>query len=273
MSETRVSSDLTGERTTGQRVDERLPTPLYHQIYMILRNKILNREFVEGDLLPSEVETSRTYDVSRITAKRALNDLAEEGLVVRERGRGTRVIHRGVLPPLKANVEGMLENIMSMGLETEVSLLSFDYVHPSAAVASALACSTEDIVQRAVRVRYLEDAPFSYLTTYVPEAVGSGYSREDLASTPLLSLLERGGVQVTRADQTLTATAADAEVASLLDVELTAPLLRIQRIVYDQQARPVEFITGLYRPDRYQYRMNLSRIQSNPGQKSWSPTE
>jgi GntR family transcriptional regulator len=273
MSEVRDSGGRNAGAGAGARVDERLPTPLYHQIYMILRNKILNREYVEGDLLPSEDETSKAYDVSRITAKRALNDLAEEGLVVRERGRGTRVTWRSVTPPLKANVEGMLENIMAMGLETEVSLLAFDYVSPSDEVMSALGCGAEDKVQRAVRVRHLENEPFSYLVTWVPEDVGRSYSRDDLASTPLLSLLERSGVEVTRAEQTLTATAADAEVASLLEVELTAPLLRIRRIVYDQLDRPVEFITGLYRPDRYQYRMNLSRIQANPGQKSWSPTE
>ena len=272
MSEVSQSGNNQHHLGAGVRVDDRLPTPLYHQIYMILRNKILNREYVEGDLLPSEDETSRAFDVSRITAKRALNDLAEEGLVVRERGRGTRVIWKGVTAPMKANVEGMLENIMAMGLETEVTLLSFDYVKPTEAVMAALGCQPDDAVQWAVRVRHLEGEPFSHLVTWVPEAVGRNYSREDLASTPLLSLLERSGVQVTRAEQTLTAIAADAEVAALLEVELTAPLLKIQRVVYDQLDRPVEFITGLYRPDRYQYRMNLSRVQANPGQKSWSPT-
>ena len=257
---------------TNLRVDDRLPTPLYHQIYMILRTKILNREYVEGDLLPSEDETSKAFDVSRITAKRALNDLAEEGLVVRERGRGTRVTWKGVTPPLRANVEGMLENIMAMGLETEVTLLAFDYVKPTDAVMTALGCQPDDAVQRAVRVRHLEGEPFSHLVTWVPESVGRNYTREDLASTPLLSLLERSGVEVMHAEQTLSATAADAEVAALLQVELTAPLLKIQRVVYDQLDRPVEFITGLYRPDRYQYRMNLSRVQSQPGKKSWSPT-
>ncbi|MBT3700973.1 MAG: GntR family transcriptional regulator [Alphaproteobacteria bacterium] len=272
MSDVKTSTDRTPGNGAGMRVDEKLPTPLYHQIYMIFRNKILNREYVEGNLLPSEDETSRIYNVSRITAKRALNDLAEEGLVVRERGRGTRVIYRGVAPPVKAHVEGMLENIMSMGLETEVTLLEFDYMHATDPVASAIGCTTQDVVQRAVRVRHLEAEPFSHLLTYVPESVGRSYTREDLATTPLLILLERSGVEVTRAEQTLTATAADPEVAALLGVDLTTPLLRIQRIVYDQLDRPVEFITGLYRPDRYQYRMDLSRVQANPGQKAWSPT-
>jgi GntR family transcriptional regulator len=252
-------------------VDDRLPTPLYHQIYLILRDKIAGGAYRGGDLLPSEEETARQFGVSRITAKRALNELADAGYVVRERGRGTRVVDDRPAPPVRANVEGLLENLMAMGLKTKVTLLEFAYVAPGEAVAQALQCASTEKVQRAVRVRHLEGEPFSYLTTYVPEDVGRSFGRDELASTPLLTLLERSGVEVCRAEQTLTATLADAAVASRLDVDLGAPLLRIARIVYDQQDRPVEFIIGLYRPDRYQYRMALSRVQTDRA-NAWSPT-
>ncbi len=252
-------------------VNDRLRTPLYHQIYLVLRDKILNKEFAEGDLLFSEDETSQMFGVSRITAKRALNELAQEGLVVRERGRGTRVASGVTVAPVRANVEGMLENLMAMGLETEVTLLEFDYVKPGEQVAAVLGVAPGEMVQRAVRVRRLEDEPFSHLVTYVPEAVGRSYGREDLATTPLLSLLERSGVVISRAEQTITATLAGSQIAPVLDVELGSPLLCINRIVFDQNDRAVEYITGLYRPDRYNFRMNLSRVQVKDD-KSWSPT-
>jgi GntR family transcriptional regulator len=252
-------------------VDDRLPTPLYHQIYLVLRGKIADGEFAFGDVLPSEDETARTYGVSRITAKRALNELAEDGFVVRERGRGTRVTHRAPARPVQANVEGLLENLLAMGLETEVELIDFGYVTPGEDVRRALGCGADESVQRAVRVRRLEGEPFSHLTTFVPGDIGRTYGRDDLASTPLLTLLERGGVQVGRAEQTISATLADATVARLLGVDLSAPLLRISRTVYDQQNRPVEYITGLYRPDRYQYRMELSRVQTGQAH-AWSPS-
>jgi GntR family transcriptional regulator len=253
------------------QVNSQLRTPLYHQVYLILRNKILDRVFAVGDLLPSEDETSQTFGVSRITAKRALNELANEGLVVRERGRGTRVVHTVATTPVRANVEGMLENLMAMGLETEITLLDFDYISPSEHVATLLGCRAGDKVQHAVRVRSLDGEPFSFLVTDVPESVGRSYGRDDLATTPLLTLLERTGVVVSRAEQTLSATLADIEVASLLKVELGSPLLRIRRVVFDQNDQPVQYITGLYRPDRYQYRMNLSRVQTY-ADKTWSPT-
>ncbi len=252
-------------------IDERLRTPLYHQIYLVLRNKIVDGELGDGDLLPSEEETARAFGVSRITAKRALNELAEDGLVIRERGRGTRVTRKAPAPPVRASVEGLLENLMAMGLETEVELLEFGYCRPGDEVRAALGCGPDEQVQRTVRIRRLEGEPFSYLTTYVPEKIGRTYDRDELASTPLLTLLERGGVVVGRAEQTITATLADATVAPRLGVDLGAPLLRIGRVVFDQQDRPVEHITGLYRPDRYQYRMELSRVQTDHA-NAWSPS-
>ena len=257
------------DRQKTALVDERLPTPLYHQVYLVLRNKILTGEYTFDSSFPGEQETAEMFGVSRITAKRALNELAEDGFVKRERGRGTRVIYRPPAPPVRASVEGLLENLLAMGLETEVRLLSFSYVHPDDEAARALQCDRDCLVQRAVRIRCLEGEPFSHLTTYVPEDIGRSYSRDDLASRPLLSLLERTGVVVSRAEQTISATLADVEVSSVLELELGSPLLSIQRIVYDQQQRPVEFITALYRPDRYQYRMMLSRV-GDETTRSWS---
>lgn len=253
-------------------VDSKLPTPLYHQIYSILRGKIVEREFADGEQFFSEKEVAEVYEVSRITARRSLDELAKDGLVVRERGRGTRVTYHSSELPLHASIEGMLENFLAMGLETEVSLLEFDYVSPNEQVMQALKCESTDFVQRSIRVRRLEGQPFSFLTTYVPEFVGRTYEKDDLGSISLLALLERGGVVVTRAEQTISATLASPEVARCLEVELSAPLLRIRRIVFDQEDRPVEFITSLYRPDLYQYRMSLSRVRS-PHYNTWSQAD
>lgn len=254
----------------GDRVDARQPTPLYHQIYTILRDEIINGGYANGDILPSEFELTRDYGVSRVTAKRALNELAAEALVSRERGRGTVVRYEAATAPVRSSVEGLLENLLQMGLKTSVRLISFDYVPASARVARALGCKAGEEVQRAVRLRSLEGEPFSHLTTHVPAAIGRSYSRDDLAGLPLLGLLERCGVIVSSARQTLTATLADARIAPLLEVQIGAPLLRISRIVYDQEASAVEYITGLYRPDRYQYQMDLNRTGGGDA-KIWSP--
>jgi GntR family transcriptional regulator len=254
----------------GDGIDARQPTPLYHQIYTILRDEIINGGYANGAILPSELELTHAYGVSRVTAKRALNELAADGLVSRERGRGTVVRYEAATAPVQSSVEGLLENLLQMGLKTSVRLISFDYIPASERVARALGCDAGEEVQRAVRVRSLEGEPFSHLTTHVPAAIGHSYSRGDLASLPLLGLLERCGVIVSSARQTLTAALADARIAPLLDVQVGAPLLRISRTVHDQDGGAVEHITGLYRPDRYQYQMTLNRIEG-ADRKIWSP--
>ncbi len=251
-------------------VDARLPTPIYHQIYVLLRDKIYDGSYADDALLPGEQELVRSFGVSRITAKRALDELAAAGLAVRQQGRGTRVRFKAPSPPVRSSVEGLLENLLMMGLKTEVRLLEFAYVSATAPVAHALKCDDGATVQRAVRVRSVEGEPFSHLTTYVPEDIGRSYDRKDLATKPLLALLERCGVVVSSAEQTITATLADTRVAPLLEVEVGSPLLRISRIVCSQRNRPVEYITALYRPDRYQYQMMLSRVQVGEN-NTWSP--
>lgn len=253
-------------------VDESSPTPLYHQIFLIIRDRIYDGTFAFESVVPGEHELCSIFGVSRITAKRALDELAVAKLVIRRRGLGTRVSLRVVSPPVHYSVDGFLENLLAMGLKTEVDLLRLEYVEASASVAVALNCEAGTVVQHAIRVRRLENEPFSYLMTWVPEDIGRSYSKKDVETKPLLMLLEHCGVVVSRAEQTITATVADAVVAQALDVEIGVPLLRISRVVYDQADRPIEYIIALYRPDRYQFRMNLTR-DKEAERNTWSPTK
>lgn len=251
-------------------VDARIPTPLYHQIFLILRGQIVEGRLKPGAQVPGEEELARQFNVSRITARRALAELAAEGLVIRGRGRGTHVAARDhEPPPVHGGVEGLIENLMAMGLKTQVELLDFSYEPAAPDVAAALRIAPAEEVQRSVRVRSLADGPFSYLTTYVPADIGRKFGRKELSREPLLGLLEKSGVVIGSAEQTLSATLADTRVAPALKTAIGAPLLRISRIVQDRSGRPVEYIVGLYRPDRYQFRMSLDRVRGGD-RNTWS---
>ncbi len=242
-------------------IDQRLPTPLYHQIYLILRGQIEDGTLADGTWLQGEEQLARQYGVSRITARRALAELAAEGLVSRGRGRGTRVVRPHAPAPVHGGVDRLLANLVAMGSKTSVRLLAFGYEPAPPHVAAALDIEPGDIVQHSIRVRSNGDGPFSHLTTFVPEHIGRRYARRDLARTPLLALLERAGVVVGSAEQTISATLADARTAPMLDTIVGSPLLRISRVVRDQGGTAVEFIVGLYRPDRYQFPMLLDRVR------------
>lgn len=244
----------------------RSPMPLYHRLYVILRDRIASGTYPVGSVLPSEIELTASFNVSRITAKRALDELAGEGLVERVRGRGTTVTDRAAMllgaQPITASIDGLLENLTAIGRETSVEVIEFGYVPAPDIVRARLELEPNARAQRAVRVRSLDGEPLSQSTTYVPEQIGRAYGAKDLASTPLIDLLERAGVVVGAAEQSISATLADSLIASRLKVGVGAPLLLMKRCVKDVDGKPAQYIEILYRPDRFEYRMSLTREQA-----------
>lgn len=239
----------------------------YHQIYLVLREQLHEGRFSEG--FPGELALMQQFGVSRVTVRRALEQLASEGLISREPGRGTRALDIGASPAAtrgqaaqRAHLTGLLENLVSMGLKTSVNVLEVELVTASASVAGALQLKPGDPVQKAIRVRSTREGPVSHITTYVPADIARKFGRRELTKKPILVLLEESGVQVGRAHQTISARLADVMVAKHLDVAVGSALLAVRRLVYDDQDRPIQWLHGLYRPDRYEYEMQLSRVGS-----------
>ncbi len=114
--------------------------------------------------------------------------------------------------------------------------MSFAYAEPSPDVATALGLEPQERVQHSVRVRFTDGKPFSYLVTSVPQTIGITWSEAELASQPLLSLLERSGVKADRASQSVSAVLAGPEAAEALEVDIGSALLEIRRTVYDSSA-------------------------------------
>jgi GntR family transcriptional regulator len=233
--------------------------PLYHQIYLVLRDRCVAD--CDATLpLPGELDLARQYKVSRITMRKALDQLVQEGLVTRRRGAGTFVnpaVARQAQEQRRS--AGLLENIISSALDTTVRVICLERAVPPPEVAAELGLATGEAAVRTVRVRSIDKGPVSHITTYVPAAIGGRLHAESLSARPMLTLLEEQGVKVGHARQTITARLADTDVAALLDVPVGAPLLAVRRLVLDVEGRPVQWLRGLYRPDRYEYRMDLWR--------------
>lgn len=245
-----------------------LPLPKYHQIYLVLREQLQEGRFADG--LPGELALMRQFGVARVTVRRALQELAGEGLIARERGRGTRPVaaarpaagdERNAGARNKTTrLTGLLENLVSTSLNTTVRVLEVDTLPASGEVAQALRVAPGAPVQKAVRVRSTTEGPLSYITTWVPGDLARSFGKRELAKQPILLLLEASGVRVGGAQQTISARLADAQVASHLGVAVGSALLAVRRLIHDEQGRPVQWLHGLYRPDRYEYQMQLSRV-------------
>lgn len=239
-----------------------LPIPKYHQIYLVLREQLEEGRYADG--VPGELQLTRSFGVARVTVRRALERLVADGLIARVPGRGTVALRPA--PPqdageaAPARMPELLQNIVDLGLATSVHVHECGQLPAPASVAGPLDLAPGAPVQKAVRVRSTPAGPVSHITTWVPAALAQAFGRRELALKPLLILLEESGVRIGSATQSISARLADAEVARRLQVDVGAALLAVSRLVRDEHERPVQWLQGLYRPDRYQYRMQLSRV-------------
>jgi GntR family transcriptional regulator len=241
------------------------------RVFLTLREEIVSGGRQPGSTLPGEVRLAETFGVSRVTVRRALEALSEAGLIRRRAGSGTTVAPmNGASEAITADFATLMPQLVAMGSGSTARLLSFAYVTVPDPVRIALGLEEGARVQRAVRVRASEGRVFSHLTTHVPEAVAAHYSEADLATTPLYKLLERSGVKVDHATQTISATLATPEVAAALDLAPGAALIAVTRVVHDADGRGVEHLAALYRPDRFRLEMVLNRVGA-AGARHWAP--
>jgi GntR family transcriptional regulator len=240
------------------------------RLYLLLRERIASGALPPGTRLPGEPALAAEHGVSRMTIRRALDQLAEEQLVRRQPGTGTFVREAKVAQAVRAELADVFAHLKEMGRRTGVRLLHFAYVVPPDPVAAALGLAPNERTQYSTRVRLIDGEPFSYLVTHVPERIGRTYTEAELAGTPLLALLERSGVGAERAEQTIGATLAGPEVALALEAEIGAPLLSLTRVVHDREGNGVEHLHALYRPDRFSFQMNLHRT-GDAEHRRWSP--
>lgn len=240
--------------TTGVRA---IPSPRYHQVYVTLRTWVRDGTYRPGDQIPTEPELCRMFDVSRITVRKAIEDLAREGWLVRQQGNGTFVQLSSARPAASLDLDEARSQVADLAAATEVRGVTMAELLPDEETRAALDLPVDAKVQRASHVRVLRGVPLGLITTFVPLEVAARVSQLETPQQPMFELLGKAGIEVARADQLIGATLAGVEAARALEVEVGAPLLRLTRVVFDVAGRPVERVVALYRADAYQYHMQL----------------
>lgn len=240
------------------------PLHRYHHMHLVLRKRILEGAYPRESLLTSERELAVEFGVARVTVRSALAALERDGLVRREQGRGTIVTGHSPQPDARISEEldafdVLFDSILSVGLRSTARVLEMRTAELPADVAVMLGLEAGSPVCRLVRLRLLDRRPISYSTVWLPTELARGLTRRELAARPLLSALQREGARVERAEETVSACAADLDVAAALELPIGSPLLSIRRLMLDRHGSPLLVFDGRFRPDRYHYRLQLSR--------------
>ncbi len=242
-----------------------LPTPLYYQMFTILRDRVLSGDVPVGTQLPTEFELADSFGVSRITAKRALDDLAVAGLVERRRGRGTHVIHHATPKPQRGPLTGLLENLEILAEATDVNLLQFSRAVPPAPVRALFKLDADEVMVHAIRIRSRAKTPFGYYASWT-RTDHPQFNEANLATTSRLALFKRCRIDLARVDQTLSAVSADAISALHLKVKPGTALLTLERQSFNAAGQLVDLLNIQYRPDQFRYQMSLDV-------ENWKPKE
>ena len=243
---------------TGIAIDRDLGATLHHQIYLVLADGIATGRYATGELLPTEEQLGKLFSVSRITVRRAMASLQSAGLI--ERGAGRRTVVKPLGKPLKMPMASVISNIAAYGAQTVAKVVEFGY-GPAPAFLRERLWEGDKPVQRAVRIRSQEGQPVMHLTSYVPETLGTTFSKAELDRIPMFKLLTRAGAHISAGEQIVSATLADPVVARRLEIKVGAALIDLRTMMVDQKGRAVEYVEMLAPPERLSLRFELGAEQ------------
>ena len=236
------------------KLDPTSPKALYLQLYDTLSDAINQGAYAPGDPFPSESELVAAYGVSRVTVRKALSLLAQDGAVVRRKGRGTFVASPAFVESPRANGSFTL-SCLERGVRPSTRLVSRRVVWASRAVATQLGLAEGESAISVARLRLIDDVPALLETDYFPQTMGF-LMEADLVSRPILDVVAEGsGRMGHRHFDTFEVRYASPAAADLLGCPERSALLGVNMTVYDEQDAPLYYNEQLVRSDIYKYAM------------------
>jgi GntR family transcriptional regulator len=238
------------------------PTPLYAALEAQLAAGIAGGEFPVGSQLPTEDKLIQRFAVSRTTVRKAIQNLADRGLIEIRRGTGTFVTQPRITQEL-TELAGFVEDMDALGHAATARLIDGIVVAADANVAEHLALAVGTRVMRIRRVRLANGVGMSLDETYLPLEIGEKIVTHDLEAEPIFTLLEqRYDIPLVEAEYKLEAVSADHDVAAALGVAAGSPIFLIERTSYSVGDRPVDYEKLHYRGDLIRFRTRLARRKS-----------
>jgi len=238
------------------RLDRNSLIPLYYQLKEVILEKMETGEWAASHVIPSEHDLQKIFDISRATVRRTVELLANEGFLEKKRGKGTfvkRPVIEENLPVLKSFTEEMRDR------NARKRVLTARYIEPPSKVRKILGLSPEELVFYLRRLMIVDESPLGILNSYIPARYE--LSLDEDYSKSLYQILEKRGIRLNEADQSIEASMSTNKETQLLGLRASFPTLVIKRIAYSISGPPVEYVKGVYHGGRYRYILKLSRYR------------
>lgn len=224
---------------------------LYGQLYNDLVDKISAGEWKVGDKIPTEAELCELYGVSRITVRRALNELLQKGLIRREIGRGTFVEEPVTVSP-RTQIYSFTNEIIRLGYKPGVQLIKQERRTASESVAQDLRINPGDPVIYVRRLRTANEAPLFVADSFLNFHEFPQLGKADFSGLSIAEII-RGSLnkKAIRVEQWINTCLASKSIAALLCLDNKSPVLKMKRIVYIEGGTPVETVEAYFHPQHY----------------------
>lgn len=231
---------------------------MYHQLKQLIANDIVERGMKPGELLPGEHGLCEQFGVSRTVVRQALALLEQQGVIERVKGKGTFVAHKKTAESLVHTLKGLFEEVEERGGHVRSEVRQLAVVPAEGEIADSLAVAEGTDVVVLERLRFVNEEPWSWSTTYLPLPVGESILTEDLRDRSLYGLLAERGIRAVRGIRSAEASSATEEQSKLLDVRVGHALLVLRSVGYDENDRPMEFFVAYHRGDRSRFEFHLA---------------
>ncbi len=228
----------------------------YQEVAEAIRSDVAHGVLSAGELLPSEAELSAAHDVSRVTIRKALEQLRGEGLVDSRQGFGW-FVGSGAIRQSLDSLETIEDQLAEAGRTSERRVLRFRFIAAPGEIAGLLGPEVLEVV----RLNLADDEPFAQVTVWCKASLGADLSRSDVEESTFVDLLvDRLG----HATQVISAVSAGDATAAALQVDEGSPLLRVRRVTTDKSGGNALVSEHLYPAHRTEFEVTLSGPMGEP---------
>lgn len=235
------------------------PTPIHIQLYEILKQDLENGEYAPHQLLPSENELCRHYDISRTTVRAVIQRLTNEQLVYRVPGKGT-FVSESKITTQTISQRGIREQLEEMGYETDTEMIEKGVIKATRHLAEKLRIPEDDLVYKIKRLRFVNNTPFSIHTNYLSAKKFPDLLKRNVEELPLCNILEEDfSTEARYGEETLESVTASSAESKFLEVPSGFHVLMTECVLYDDHDEPIECSKVVFRGDRIKLRFKFDR--------------
>lgn len=228
---------------------------MHQQIKENIIQKIESGDYEPQSKLPTEAAFCDAFGVSRTTVRAALQQLTQEGYVIRRQGQGTFVAEPKIRTDLSQTITSFNEQVASQGKKPTIKILSLQVIPANEQLAEILKTDQDAPVHKLTRVRYVDDKPLQFETAYLPWPIAPGLNEEQCSTSLYASLRTHYQIHIARTDEHLQLAEMDSEVATLLHSDEQTPCFFLETIAYLQDGTIAEFSQTYFHGERASFQI------------------